>query len=71
MQMCCSNWRIAMYDHNVPQCTTEHLRRVLTETGDMPAAPEEIAMMERIDKELKRRAKDGEATLKTFKRVGV
>lgn len=57
-----------MYDHNIPQCTTEHLRRVLTEIGTEPSDEQAAGMKTRIDAELARRAKHGEATVKTFKR---
>lgn len=56
-----------MYDHNVPQCTTEHLRRVLAEIGPKPKGPQ-ADLKARIDKELKRREVHGEAAIKTFRR---
>ncbi len=57
-----------MYDHNVPRCTTEHLRRVLRELGTKPAATKGKEMKAQIEAELKRRASLGEATLKTYRR---
>ena len=57
-----------MYDHNVPQCTTEHLRRVLAELGPKPVAAKAREMKSRVEAELKRRAEHGEATLKTYRR---
>ena len=56
-----------MYDHNVPRCTTEHLRRVLGEIDATPLTAEAAAMKARIKAELQRRAKGGESTVKTYK----
>lgn len=57
-----------MYDHNVPRCTTEHLHRVRHEIGSTSTDPVVIEMKSKIDAELKRRKKQGEATVKTLSR---